>query len=86
LAFVHIATLVCVYFGIFDISNLVAFANGFFISNAIIGLITAIVLFENGILRYSAMVLSILFFIILLFSNIFILLAIFGLFLFTYFK
>ena len=86
LAFIHIITLIFVYFDIFNISDLVTFANGFFIANAIIGLVTAIILFKNGILRYSAFLLSILFFIILLYSNIFILLAIFSLFLFTYFQ
>jgi len=86
LALVHMTTLTLVYFGIFDISNLVAFADGFFIANAIIGLITAIVLFENGFLRYSAFLLVLLFFSILLFSQIMILSVIVALFLFTYFK
>jgi len=86
LGFIHIITLTFVYFEILDISNLVAFANGFFIANAIIGLITAIVLFENGFLRYSSFILLSLFFSILLFSNIFILITIVLLFLLIYFK
>ncbi len=86
LAFIHIIVLILVYLDIFNISSLVAFADGFFLGNAIIGLITAIILFENGILKNSAYVLIALFFTILLFSNIFILFVIAGLFLFTYFK
>ncbi len=86
LGFIHIITLMFVYFDIFNISNLVAFADGFFIANAIIGLVTAIILFENGFLKYSSYILVFLFIGILLFSNIFILIAIIGLFLFTYIK
>ncbi len=86
LATIHMITLTFVYLDIFDVANLVAFADGFFIANALIGLITAIMLFENGILKYSAFILSVLFFMILLFSNIFILCVVFSLFLLTYFK
>jgi APA family basic amino acid/polyamine antiporter len=86
LAISHIANLILVYFNILNISDLVAFADGFFIANAIIGLITAIILFKNGFLRYSAIVLSILFFIILLYSNIIVLFIIMTLYIFTYFK
>ncbi len=86
LALTHIAILALVYFHIFDIANLVAFADGFFIANAIIGLITAIILFENGFLRYSSFVLVALFFAILMFSNLIILFAILALFLFVYFR
>ncbi len=86
LSLVYVILLYFVYTNILSLSNLVAFADGFFISNAIIGLITATVLFENGFLRYSSIFLSIFFFVILLFSNIFILFTIAGLFIFTYFK
>ena len=86
LALVHMVTLLFVYLDIFSIANLVAFADGFFIANAIIGLITAIMLFENGILKYSSYILVVLFFAILLFSNIFILSVIASLFIFTYLK
>ncbi len=86
LGFIHIIILTFVYFEILDISNLVAFADGFFISNAIVGLITAIVIFENGFLKYGSFVLLALFFTILMFSNIFILLAILLLFFIIYFK
>jgi APA family basic amino acid/polyamine antiporter len=86
LAIIHMITLAFIYFDIFNVADLVAFADGFFIANAIIGLITAIILFENGILKYSSYVLAILFFIILLFSNIFIMFVILSLLLFTYLK
>jgi amino acid efflux transporter len=86
LSFIYIITLTLVYFEVLTLDNLVAFADGFFISNALIGLITAIVLFENGFLKYCAVLLAILFFIILLFSNIFILITIISLFIFTYLK
>ncbi len=81
-----IITLILVYFEVLTLDNLVAFADGFFIANAIIGLITAIVIFENGFLRYCSILLALIFFAILLFSNIFILLLIISLFIFTYFK
>jgi APA family basic amino acid/polyamine antiporter len=86
LSIIYIITLILVYFEVLSLDNLVAFADGFFIANAIIGLITAIVLFENGFLKYSSIVLSFIFFGILLFSNIFILSLIVLLFLFTYLK
>lgn len=86
LGLIHLVMLVLVYLDVLDISMLVGFANGFFIANAIIGLVTAMVLFENGILRYSALILAILFFAILAFSNIFIIIAVISLFLFVYFE
>jgi len=86
LAIAHITNLTLVYFGILNTSDLVAFADGFFIANAIIGLITAIILFKNGFLKYSAVILSVLFFIILINSNILILLIILALFIYTYKK
>ena len=86
LSMIYIITLILVYFEVLTLDNLVAFADGFFIANAIIGLITAIVIFENGSLRYCSILLALIFFAILLFSNIFILLLIISLFIFTYFK
>jgi APA family basic amino acid/polyamine antiporter len=86
LSFIYIITLYFVYIEFLSLDNLVAFADGFFIANAIIGLVTAIILFENSFLRYSAFVLAFLFTCILLFSNIYILLTIVALFIFTYFK
>jgi APA family basic amino acid/polyamine antiporter len=86
LSVIYIITLILVYFDILTLDNLVAYADGFFIANAIIGLITAIILFKKGFLKTSAIILSILFGIILLFSNIFILSVIIGLFVFTFVK
>ena len=86
LSFIYIITLTLVYFKILTLDNLVAFADGFFIANAIIGLITATVLFEKGFLRNCSIFLTLIFFIILLFSDIFILITIISLFIFTYFK
>lgn len=86
LSLIYMITLALVYLQYLTLDNLVAFADGFFIANAIIGLITAIILFEKGFLRNSSILLSALFFAILLFSNIFILIVVLGLFLFTYLK
>ncbi|MEZ4693880.1 MAG: APC family permease [Aliarcobacter sp.] len=86
LSIIYIITLVLVYFDFLTLDNLVAFADGFFIANAIIGLITAIVLFENGFLKYCSILLTLIFLVILLSSNIFILSIILILFLFTYLK
>ena len=83
---IYIITLILVYFEILSLDNLVAFADGFFIANAIIGLITAIVIFEKGFLKYCSILLTLVFFAILLFSNIFILMLIISLFIFTYLK
>jgi len=85
LSFIYIIVLILVYNKILNISDLVTFADGFFIANAIIGLITAIKIFKNGFMRYSAIFLVIVFFAILLSTNIFILSSIVILFLFTYF-
>ena len=62
LSFIYIITLVLVYLSILTLDNLVAFADGFFIANAIIGLITAIILFDKGFLKTSAILLTIVFF------------------------
>lgn len=86
LSMIYIVTLILVHFEVLSLDNLVAFADGFFIANAIIGLITAIVIFKNGFLRYCSILLTFIFFAILLFSNIFILLLIILLFIFTYLK
>jgi APA family basic amino acid/polyamine antiporter len=86
LSMIYIVTLFLVYFNILTLDNLVAYADGFFIANAIVGLITAVILFEKGFLRNSSILLTILFGSILLFSNIFILLVIIGLFIFTFLK
>jgi len=86
LSFIYIIVLTLVYYKVLDISDLVTFADGFFIANAIIGLITAIKIFKNGFIRYSSILLTGVFFMILLSSNIYILSIITVLFLIVYFK
>jgi len=84
LSFVYMFTLVLVYYEYLNLNNLVSFADGFFIANALIGLVSAVVLFKKGFLQSSAVFLVIVFTSILLFSNIFILLLIVALFVFTF--
>jgi len=86
LSCVYIITLYFVYIEFLSLDNLVAFADGFFISNAIIGLVTAIILFEKSFLRYAAFVLTFLFSAILVFSNFYILSIILILWIYTHFK
>jgi len=86
LSFIYMITLYFVYVDFLTLDNLVAFADGFFIANAIIGLVTAAMLFEKSFLLYGVFVLIFLFTSILLFSNIYILITIAALFAYTYFK
>lgn len=82
----YILGLVLVNLDILNLSILAAIANGFFIANALIGLFTAVVLFEKGFLRTVSMALCGIFLAILLFSNFLVLCVIFGLFAYTYMK
>lgn len=66
---INFCVLALVHFKIFTLKSLVAIADGFFLANALIGLVTAIILFENGGLRYIAMLLVVVFGGILCFSN-----------------
>ena len=86
LSLIYMITLYLVYLEILTLDKLVAFADGFFIANAIIGLITAIMIFDKGFLRSSAFILALLFGVILLFSHIIILAIILLLFVMTYLK
>lgn len=86
LSFIYIITLCLVYIEVLTLENLVAYADGFFIANAIIGLVSASILFKKGFFKNSSIILAILFGIILLFSNIFILFVVLALFIFTYLK
>lgn len=54
LSIIYIITLVLVSLDYLSLDNLVAFADAFFISNAIIGLITAVILFDRGFFKFSA--------------------------------
>lgn len=71
---------------IFTLESLVAIADGFFLSNALIGLVTAIILFKSIYLKITAGALSLLFLTILLFSNGLVLITVFTLLIFTLFK
>lgn len=82
----YIVVLCLVKFDILNLSILAAIANSFFIANALIGLFTAVKLFERGFLRSSAIVLCFIFLAILLFANFLVLMVIFGLFVYTYRK
>lgn len=86
LTLIYMLLLIFVYFKILNISNLTAIANGFFIANALVGLITGVVLFEKKSFKVVAMILSGIFLIILLFSNPLVIATIFGLFIYTYMK
>ena len=61
LASCHFLVLGGVYLGLTDIEQLVALANGFFIANALIGILAAIKLLESGVLRIAATLLSLVF-------------------------
>jgi len=82
----YACTLFLVYLNYLTLNLLVAFADGFFIANALIGLFTAMVLFEKGFLKYMSVLLLLVFTGILFFSNAFILLIIISLFVWVYFK
>ncbi len=86
LSSLYIITLFLVYLDYITLDELVAYSDAFFIANALIGLVTAIILFEKGFLKTSAIILSAIFLGILIFSNIVILSIIVILFIFTYLK
>jgi amino acid efflux transporter len=65
---VHIVLLVLLLQGVLDIEVLVAIADGFFIANAIIGILAGMVLFKSRWLKVSTLVLALFFAGILLFS------------------
>lgn len=81
---INLGVLALVYFEVFTLKTLVAIADGFFLANAIIGLVSAIILFKKGALRCMAILLVPLFFCILCFSNPLVLIAIASLFVYTY--
>jgi APA family basic amino acid/polyamine antiporter len=66
LTVVHLGVLAAVYLGIADIEKLVALADGFFIANALAGILAAVRLLEQGLLRTAAAVLGVIFCLILL--------------------
>jgi APA family basic amino acid/polyamine antiporter len=61
LASFHLAVLAGVYFQVTDIEQLVALADGFFIANALIGILSAIKLLRSTVLRLAAILLAVIF-------------------------
>lgn len=70
LIIIHLIVAIFVLFHIVTVENLVALANAFFISNALVGLLAAIKLFNNRFMKGVAIFLSILFGLLLLRSSI----------------
>ncbi len=69
LGFSHVITLFLVSNNVFRIEGLIALADGFFISNALIGIIAAIKLLKQKPLKVLAALLALFLFNILLFSS-----------------
>lgn len=69
LSAVHLTVLGIAAADLLDIEGLVALADGFFIANALIGILAAMVLLKNRFLKLSAALLSIFFVGVLLFSK-----------------
>lgn len=57
----HVIVLGLVYFGCFDIEKLIAFANGFFIINVLIGIAAGIAMIKNNFIKISGYFLGLLF-------------------------
>ncbi len=66
LAGIHLAVLAGVYLGWTDIEQLVALADGFFIANALTGILAAVRLLDSPVLKTAAMVLAVICLLILL--------------------
>ncbi|MCP3926541.1 MAG: amino acid permease [Desulfobacterales bacterium] len=69
LGLIHGIFLTSSYYGFYDVKSLIALADGFFISNALLGILAAYKLIENSILKLLTGVLAIFFVIILSFSS-----------------
>ena len=57
----HLIVLGFVHFGYFNVEKLVAFANGFFLVNVLIGVATGVVMIRNNFIRISGCFLGLLF-------------------------
>lgn len=66
---VHSIILILTYFDLLNIESIVSIANGFFLANAIIGLIASIKIIDGLFYKIGGIILSISFLIILLFSS-----------------
>ncbi len=69
LSSIHLGLLLAVYLGAFDVRGLVVMADGFFIGNSLIGILTGLRLLHGRIIRLAAVVLAGVFLAILLFSS-----------------
>ncbi|WP_445491301.1 APC family permease [Niallia sp. 03133] len=70
LIMIHLTVSILVLLHLVTVENLVALANAFFISNALIGILAAVKLFTSGLMKGIAIFLSILFGLLLLRSSI----------------
>lgn len=66
---VHLIVLLACHMGVMDVESLVALADGFFIANAFIGLVAAVKMLKDTVLRVVSAILCILFFIIFINSS-----------------
>lgn len=73
---IHLIVFVLYYLKIVSIQQLVSIANAFFLCNAVLGVLACMRLFESKLLKFGAIVLSVCFLGILLFSSPIILLVI----------
>jgi amino acid efflux transporter len=73
---IHIIVFTLFFLNIISIQQLVAIANAFFLSNALLGVLACMRIFDSLLLKIGSAILAICFFGILLFSSIYILLAI----------
>lgn len=80
---INLCIFALVHFKVFTLKSLVAIADGFFLANAIIGLVTSILLFRHGPLRNTALLLTLVFAGILCFSHPLVLTVIFTLLAYT---
>ncbi len=72
---VHLIVLVVYYLDVLNIERIVNIANGFFLLNAVIGLLAAVKVIDNMFFKVSSIVLSFSLLIILMFSTIDVLIA-----------
>ena len=76
LVMIHLVFAMLLLLNMVTVESLVGYANAFFISNALIGILSAVKLFTSPLKKFFAIVLSLLFFLLLLRSSIIALLII----------
>ena len=82
---VHTVILVLAYFDVIDIESIVSIANGFFLANALIGVIASIIIVDHIFFKVSGSLLALGLIAILLFSSIQIFVALAVIFIFSFF-